>query len=278
MSWLAAHANSVHTYALIGAIAATALWESFRSRRPLAHGLRERWLTNAGLLILNGFIANLAVPLTGVAIAVAAHEHGFGLLNVLDVPLPLAIAVSVLVLDASAYAQHWVMHHVPLLWRFHQIHHSDLDVDCATAVRHHPGEALLVAWVDLALFALLGVPAEAGVIFAGLAAIVSGVNHGNVPVAPGVDRLLRLVFVTPDMHRIHHSVVFTESNRNLTAVFSWWDRLFGTYAAEPVHGQERMRLGLAEYRDPADVGLVRLLLMPLRRPRAIDDAEVNASA
>jgi sterol desaturase/sphingolipid hydroxylase (fatty acid hydroxylase superfamily) len=267
MDWLVTHSDSLQTYTLAGALAAAALWESFRSRRPLAHPLRERWICNVGLLVLGGLLTRLVVPMTVAAVALSAHEHGFGLLNVLAVPLPLAIVATVLVLDASAYAQHWLFHHVGFLWRFHQIHHSDLDVDCGTAVRHHPGEALLVGWVDLVIVAVLGAPAEGVVIFAVLAGVVSAVNHANVPSGGRIERVLRLFVVTPDMHRVHHSAVFAESNRNLTAVFPWWDHLFGTYLAEPAGGHEHMHLGLAEYRDTADVALVPSLFMPFRSAR-----------
>lgn len=266
-AWLLEHQSAVQSYVWIATFAIVAIWESFQPRRALASVTPARWSRNLGLLAVDVLVARLCVPLTGLAVALWAEQHGWGVLNRVAVPFWLSLALSVAALDLGNYAVHRLMHAVPVLWRCHKIHHSDLDVDCSTAVRHHPLEYLVAAAIDLGIVAIIGASPAALVIATTLDLAVSVFNHGNVALPESIERSLRRMLVTPDMHRIHHSAVASESNRNFSNVFPWWDRLFGTYQRAPARDHSGMDLGLDEARSPADVTMAKLLLLPFR-PRA----------
>jgi sterol desaturase/sphingolipid hydroxylase (fatty acid hydroxylase superfamily) len=244
-----------------------ALWEALAPRRELKVGRGKRWASNLGLTALNGLAARFLVPLGAVGAALVAAERGWGLLNNVEVPGWLAAALAVVALDLIIYLQHVMFHAVPLLWRLHMVHHADLDFDATTGVRFHTLEILLSAGIKMAAVVLLGAPAVAVVAFEVLLNATSVFNHGNVRLPGWLDRPLRLVVVTPEMHRVHHSVIARETNSNFGFSLPWWDYLFGTYRAQPADGHEGMTIGLAQVRDERVAErLDQMLLLPLLGP------------
>ena len=227
----------------------------------------RRWPGNLALAALGTLLVRALLPMGLVSLAVGAAGHGWGLLNRIDLPAVVTIGGSIVVLDLVVYAQHVVFHKIPLLWRVHRMHHTDLHVDVTTGVRFHPVELALSTVVKGAAVVLLGAPAGAVLAFEVLLNATAMFNHGNVRLPRSLDRWLRaLIVVTPDMHRVHHSVDKTETDSNFGFNLPWWDRLFGTYRAVPALGHDGMQIGLAEFRRPEDSRLDRLLLQPFRRP------------
>lgn len=267
-NWLLTHQAELLSYVLLGSFACAAVWETFLPRRPFALPLGQRWFHQLALTTLGSLATRLCLPLAAFSLAVLAQQEGWGLFNRVSLPAWSSLIVGVIMIDLGGYAQHRLFHAVPLLWRFHRIHHSDLDVDCGTAIRHHPVETLVGQAIDLALIAALGLPPLAVLAAVTLGAIASVFNHANIALAQSADSVLRWFVVTPDMHRIHHSVDVVENNRNFANLFPWWDRLFSTYQREPLLGQVRMDLGLAEARAARDLTLWKLLALPFRPRRA----------
>lgn len=267
-STLLQHEPWVRMGAFAAVLLVMALWEALAPRRILAYPRVLRWPANLGIVILNAALLRLAVPMAAVGLAAAASERGWGLLNQLDLPPWLALAAAVVALDLVIYIQHVLFHAVPALWRLHRMHHADLDFDVTTGARFHPLEILASAGVKLAAVAVLGPSALAVLVFEVLLSATAMFNHGNVRLPVAADRWLRRLVVTPDMHRVHHSAVPAETSRNFGFCLPWWDRLFGTYLAQPAAGHERMRIGIAEFRDAAELRLHRMLLQPLREDKA----------
>jgi sterol desaturase/sphingolipid hydroxylase (fatty acid hydroxylase superfamily) len=263
-SSLLIHQAQLASYLLLGSFACAALWETFRPRRPFALPLGVRWFHQLALTALGSLVTRLCLPLAAFSMAVLAQQEGWGLLNRLPLPDWSLLIVGVIAIDLGNYAQHRLFHAAPLLWRFHQIHHSDLDVDCGTAIRHHPVESLVGQALDLALIAVLGLSPLAVLVAVTLGGIASVFNHANIALPQSADSLLRGFVVTPDMHRIHHSAEFGESSCNFANLFPWWDHLFSTYQREPALGQLRMALGLAAVRTARDLTLWKLLALPFR--------------
>jgi sterol desaturase/sphingolipid hydroxylase (fatty acid hydroxylase superfamily) len=263
--WLLAHWASLQSGLVIVVFAAVALWESFRPRRAPTTTTPRRWFTNIALFGIGGALARLCLPLAGVSFALWIAERGFGLLNASPVPAWLAFIVALLALDLVQYGMHRLLHAAPVLWRLHKVHHADLDVDCLTAIRHHPLEGLLVGAADLITIGVLGAPAMAVLAISILSGATSIFNHGNVALPRRIDRALRRAIVTPDMHRIHHSVQDDACNANFSMVFPWWDRWFGTCCEATPRVHEQMRFGIAEAPAAGDVALVNSLLLPFRR-------------
>ena len=258
-----------------GAILAVALVEAFAPARAAGPGIGRRWLRNFSLTILGTVSVRLLFPLAGVGWAVFVAERGWGLLPLAGWPLWASIAITVVVLDFSYYLQHYLLHAVPLLWRLHRTHHSDVEYDFSTGVRFHPFEALFTAVFSMAFIVLLGAPPEGVMLSQILAVAVSFVEHANVVIPAGVDRAIRLVFVTPNMHRVHHSVEHHEGNSNFSNMFSFWDRLFGTYVDQPAAGHDRIEFGLMEVRDRAQLTLPRLLALAIVDLSASPSREVG---
>ena len=248
-----------------GILVLVALWELARPRRRLTHPRWLRWYANLGLAAFNTTLVWLLVPLVPVALAVIAESRGWGLLNLVELPFWLEVLLAVIVLDFAIYLQHVVFHAVPALWRLHRMHHADLDFDVTTGARFHPVEILLSVAIKLAAVALIGAPAAAVLIFEILLNATSMFNHGNLRMPAWLDRMLRWIVVTPDMHRVHHSDIPAETDSNFGFNLPWWDRLFGTYRAQPRLGHEGMTIGLDRFRQREDLHLHRMLLQPLRR-------------
>jgi sterol desaturase/sphingolipid hydroxylase (fatty acid hydroxylase superfamily) len=232
-----------------GIFAVMALWELMAPRRELGVSKAIRWTNNLGLVFLNSFLLRLLVPAAAVGMAAFAAAQGWGLFNYIETPLPLAVVTSVLVMDFTIYLQHVMVHAVPLLWRLHRVHHADLDFDVTTGARFHPLEIILSMLIKFAVILLLGPPLVAVVIFEVILNATSMFNHSNVRIPRPVDALLRLVVVTPDMHRVHHSVEDDETNSNFGFNLPWWDRLFGTYRDQPRAGHTDMNIGIRTFRE-----------------------------
>jgi sterol desaturase/sphingolipid hydroxylase (fatty acid hydroxylase superfamily) len=245
-------------------LAAMALWELLAPRRKQAFGRGKRWPSNIGIVALDTLLVRLIFPVTAVTMAVLAEQQGWGLVHALNAPVWVAIIASVILLDLAIYLQHVLFHAVPVLWRLHRVHHADLDFDVTTGIRFHPIEILLSMGIKLGVVAALGTPAVAVLIFEVLLNATSMFNHGNVRLRERFDRVLRWFVVTPDMHRVHHSVVPRETNSNFGFNLPWWDRLFGTYRAQPAAGHEAMTIGIEQFRDPRELRLDRMLLQPFR--------------
>jgi sterol desaturase/sphingolipid hydroxylase (fatty acid hydroxylase superfamily) len=248
----------------VGVLAAMVAWEVAAPRRPQRHGRGRRWPGNLGIVVVDTLLLRLVFPTTLAGFALVAEERGWGLLNAVEVPGWLAVVAGVLVLDLAIYFQHVLFHAVPALWRLHRMHHADLEFDVTTGVRFHPVEILLSMGIKLAVVAALGAPALAVLIFEVLLNATSMFNHGNVRMPAGLDRVLRWLVVTPDMHRVHHSWHPDETNSNFGFNLPWWDRLFGTYRPQPRDGHDGMTIGLSQFRDPGELRLDRMLLQPGR--------------
>jgi len=261
---LFAHEPLIRLAAFGGVFVAMAIWEVIGPRRKQAIGRGWRWPNNLGIVAVDTLLVRILFPATAVGLALVAEARGFGLFNALSVPAWVGVAASVLLLDLAIYLQHVLLHAVPALWRLHRMHHADLEFDVSTGLRFHPIEILLSMAIKFAVIAALGTPAVAVLIFEVLLNATSMFNHGNVRVAPGIDRVLRWLVVTPDMHRVHHSILARETNSNFGFNLPWWDRLFGTYRAQPSAGHEAMTIGIEQFRDPRELGLDRMLLQPFR--------------
>jgi len=243
---------------------AMALWELLTPRRPQAIGRNWRWPNNLGVLAVDALLVRVLLPIAAVGLALVAEAHGFGLFNIIALPTWASIVLSVILLDLAIYLQHVLFHAVPALWRLHRMHHADLEFDVTTGLRFHPIEILLSTGIKLAVVATFGTPAAAVLIFEVLLNATSMFNHSNIRVAPDIDRVLRWFVVTPDMHRVHHSILRRETNSNFGFNLPWWDRLLGTYRAQPAAGHDAMTIGIEQFRDARELGLGRMLLQPFR--------------
>jgi sterol desaturase/sphingolipid hydroxylase (fatty acid hydroxylase superfamily) len=241
---------------------AVALWERASPRRSLTVSKPGRWGNNLGIIFIDTLLVKLLFSIAAIGVAVAAGQSGWGLLNYWRVPVVLATIIGVLVLDMVIYLQHLMFHATPALWRLHMMHHADLDFDVSTGLRFHPIEIILSMVIKMTVVAALGPPVLAVLIFEVILNGTSMFNHGNIRLPAWFDNILRLVVVTPDMHRVHHSVTIRETNSNFGFNFPWWDRLLGTYRAQPVAGHTGMTIGLAQFRKPEELTLPRLLLLP----------------
>ncbi len=257
------HEPMIRLGCFAGVLLLMALWEFLAPRRRLTVARPVRWTSNLGLTALNTLAVRFLVPLGAIGTAVLAQERGWGLLNNVSVPAWLAVVLSVVALDLFIYLQHVMFHAVPLLWRLHMVHHADLDFDTTTGVRFHTIEILLSMGIKMAAVVLLGAPAVGVVAFEVLLNATSLFNHGNVRFPVRLDRLLRLLVVTPEMHRVHHSVIPSETNSNFGFNLPWWDFLFGTYKAQPADGHEQMTIGLEQFRDEKRADRLHwMLLLP----------------
>jgi len=242
-------------------------FELVAPRRKRTVGRWRRWPGNAGVVMIDAVLLRILFPTAAVGFALIAEANGWGVLNVAAVPTWLAILIAIILLDLIIYAQHVLFHATPLLWRLHRMHHADLDIDVTTGIRFHPVEILLSMVIKLGAVVVLGAPALGVMVFEVVLNATSMFNHSNIRLPAAVDRRLRRILVTPDMHRVHHSIVASETNSNFGFNLPWWDWLFGTYRAQPAAGHEGMTIGLREFRDPSELRLDRMLLQPLRRAR-----------
>jgi sterol desaturase/sphingolipid hydroxylase (fatty acid hydroxylase superfamily) len=248
----------------LGVLLIMALWEVAAPCRPLSQGKPFRWFGNLGIVVLDTIVVRLVFPILAVGAAYWAEQKGWGLFNLLPLPGWLEIAVAVALLDMIVYWQHRLFHMIPLFWRMHRMHHADPDYDVTTALRFHPLEIVLSMLIKLAVVMILGPAALAVLIFEVLLNGTAMFNHGNVRLALGLDRWLRLAVVTPDMHRVHHSVEAGEYNTNFGFNLPWWDRLFGSYRDQPALGHEGMEIGLRAHGGKVCANLIWMLVLPFK--------------
>lgn len=253
------------------ALVAMALIELVIPRRNLTAPKVRRWATNFTIVAIDTAVVRLmgalAVPLVAVAAAVYAETNGWGLFNNLGLPVWLEFVLALLILDFGIWFQHLVSHKVPLLWRLHRVHHADVDIDVSTAIRFHPVEiALSMLWKIVLVF-VFGPSALALVVFEVILNACAMFNHANIALPSSVDRVLRTLIVTPDMHRVHHSVIRREHDSNYGFNLSVWDRMFGTYVAQPEKGHEGMKIGLEQFPAPSPTRLIWSLALPFTSKR-----------
>lgn len=261
--WVLQYEVAIRLAGFFGVLALMAVWEMLAPRRTLTLSKISRWRPNLGVVALDTLLVRLVFPAGAVGMALLAEQQGWGVLPYLQVPAGLAIVLSVVVLDFAIYLQHVMFHAVPAFWRLHRMHHMDLDFDVTTGARFHPIEILLSMLIKFAVIAALGAPAVGVLIFEVLLNATSLFNHGNVRLARPLDRWLRWLVVTPEMHRVHHSVEEHETNSNFGFNLPWWDRLFGTYRDQPQAGHERMTIGITTFREPKRCAtLFGMLLSP----------------
>lgn len=262
---LLTHEVAIRAGVFFGVLILMAVWEVLAPRRASTISKVVRWGNNLGLVVFNSILLRFIFPTAAVGVAIFVSEHNWGLLNYVQLPSFAAAAISIVVLDFVIYFQHVLMHAIPALWRLHRVHHADLDYDFTTGVRFHPLEIIVSMLIKFVAILLLGPPVAAVVIFEIILNASSMFNHGNIKLPAALDRILRLLIVTPDMHRIHHSVEKDESNRNFGFNLSLWDRFFGTYRRQPRAGHEEMVVGIQNYRELRDVTSIHgLLLLPFR--------------
>lgn len=242
--------------------AIVAILEALVPRRPLSISRANRWFANIGIVIINTALLRLIFPAAGVGMSVWVKGHGWGIFNNLEFPYWLKVVLSVIILDYIIYLQHVLFHAVPVFWRLHMVHHADLDYDLTTGNRFHPIEIILSLVIKGAAIIVLGTPVLGVIIFEILLNGTAMFNHGNIFIPLGIDRMLRWAVVTPDMHRVHHSVFPSETNSNFGFNLPWWDRVMGTYRARPSRGYEGMTIGLNQFRDPTRLTLPRMLVLP----------------
>ncbi len=242
--------------------ACMAVWELLAPRRVLTTSKTMRWVNNLGIVILNPLVLYLVFPIFALDMALKAQESSWGLLNIYNLPYWLSVLIGAVVLDFVIYLQHVIFHAVPILWRLHMVHHADLDFDVTTGLRFHTFEIILSMGIKLGAVIMLGSPAMAVLIFEVLLNGTAMFNHGNVCLPLKIDRALRLLVVTPDMHRVHHSVFPRETNTNFGFNLPWWDRLFGTYRDQPTEGHEGMTIGLRQFQGTTRQTLPWMLSLP----------------
>ena len=246
----------------IFAIMAVAEWASPKRERSLPQG--RRWLTNWGVVILDSVLVRLVMPILPIGVAMWAFEESWGLFHWLDLPFWLSVLLAFLLLDFAIWLQHLISHIVPVFWRLHQVHHADRDIDVSTALRFHPLEILLSLVYKFVWIAVFGMPAVAVFVFEAVLNGAALFNHANVRLPKRFDQILRLIIVTPDMHRVHHSVKPSETNSNYGFNLSIWDRLFGTYVAQPEAGHDDMTIGLTRYQSDKPGEFAWSILLPFR--------------
>jgi len=259
------HEISIRLGFFLGTFLLIALWEVIAPRRALTVSKAVRWFNNLGLVALNTVILRLLFPAAAVGVAVFAATQGWGVLNYIQLPTLIKILLAIIALDLIIYLQHVLVHAIPSLWRLHRVHHADLDYDVTTGARFHPIEIILSMLIKFATIIALGPPVVAVIIFEVILNSMAMFNHGNIRLPEKLDRVLRWLVVTPDMHRVHHSVEDNEANSNYGFNLSIWDRLFGTYIDQPRDGHLGMTIGIHYYRDPKQVDqLPGMLMLPFK--------------
>ncbi len=256
----------------IGVFALMAVLEAIMPKKRRVMPRLGRWITNLSLVVIDGLVVRLLVPILAVGVAVWAAEQSVGLFNLLELPIWIEFALAIILLDVLIYAQHVASHKIPVLWRLHKVHHADRDIDVTTGARFHPLEIVLSMLFKLLCVVLLGASAAAVIVFEVLLNGAAMFNHANVSLPKALDSVMRKLIVTPDFHRVHHSVVATETNSNYGFFLSCWDRLFRTYTAQPSSGHEAMTIGLSQYQSEQPNTLWWSLKVPFVKRRKSQNA------
>lgn len=264
--WLIQHEIIIRTVCFFTILLTMMLWETLNPLRAQRVSRWVRWPNNLGLVFLNSLVVRLLFPAAAVGVAVYGQEHNIGLLHQIPIPLAVSVLFSIVILDLVIYGQHVLVHRVPLLWRFHKVHHADREFDVTTGSRFHPVEIVLSMLIKFFFILLLGIPVVAVVCFEIILNGMAMFNHSNIQLPDSLDKLLRKIIVTPDMHRVHHSQQPEETNSNYGFNLSIWDRIFKTYIRQPDLGHKEMEIGLAEISKPFDTSwLPGILLLPFRK-------------
>ena len=258
------HEPTIRLITFLTVLIGMMVWEVATPRRRQEIPKVLRWTNNLSLVVIDTAILRLAFPVLAVGLAGIAKTNGWGLFNMIDLPVWIAVIFAIMLLDLATYLQHIVFHAVPGLWRLHRMHHADLEFDATTGLRFHPAEIVVSMTVKLALVLAIGAPAVAVLAFEVILNAASIFNHSNIALSPAMDRVVRLFLVTPDMHRVHHSIEPRETNTNFGFSVPWWDRLFGTYLAQPAKGHLEMKIGIEQFRSRRELWLDRMLVQPLR--------------
>ena len=253
---------SIRAASFFGIFIVVALWEVVGPRRKLSVSKGLRWINNLGIVFFNTLLLRFLAPLMAVGLAIMAEEENWGLLNNIAINSYVKLFLAVLILDLIIYLQHVMFHTVPWLWRLHRMHHTDLDFDVTTGSRFHPIEIILSMIIKMLIVAALGAPPVAVIIFEVILNATAMFNHGNIRIHINADRILRLLVVTPDMHRVHHSVKPDETNSNYGFNFPWWNRLLGTYKAQPEDNHLKMTIGLNQFKESRYLRFHWLLIQP----------------
>lgn len=266
--WFIVNGNILRLSAFIGLFILLAVWEHYQPKRPLSVSKFQRWGNNIAIVMLNNLVLKLLMPFLAIDAALFAEQQQWGLTYLINlngsISTFIIIISAIILLDAAIYFQHRVFHHIPALWRLHRMHHSDLDIDVTTAIRFHPIEIILSMLIKIGVIITLGVPVIAVVLFELLLNLTAMFSHSNISLSPKLDRYLRYALVTPDMHRIHHSIDSHETNQNFGFCLPWWDRLFGSYQAQPKLGHKAMQIGLPYFRQQRECQLHNMLTQPFR--------------
>ncbi len=226
-----------------------ALWEFIAPRRKLSVSKSKRWISNLSMVFINSILIRILFPTAAVGVALYTQQHHVGLFNIIHLSHWTTIIASVIILDLVIYLQHVMLHAIPTLWRIHRVHHVDLDIDITTGIRFHPIEIILSLFIKFCAIILIGAPAVSVIIFQILLNITSMFNHSNIYIPYIIDKIIRCITVTPDMHRVHHSDIPHETNCNFGFNLSIWDRIFGTYKAQPQLGHTQMHIGIKTIRE-----------------------------
>lgn len=261
-AFIANYEAYIRLLAFAGLLVLFAVSEWLKPRRKLTVSKANRWFTNLAIVVLDSLLVRLLFPAAAVGFAFWAQARGVGVFNMVDAPFWLAMTASFLVLDFAIWLSHVLSHRIPLFWWFHRMHHSDRDIDVSTAIRFHPIEIIASMGWKVGWVIALGAPAAAVIIFETVLNGTAMFNHSNTRLSDRLDRLLRLIVVTPDMHRVHHSTRRNETDSNYGFNLPWWDRLFGTYVPQPALGHEEMQIGLPQWQDERPTRLLWALSVP----------------
>jgi len=266
--WFIVNSNALRLGAFIGLFILLAVWEHYQPKRPLTVSKIQRWGNNIAMVMLNNLTLKLLMPFLAIDAALYAQQQQWGLSALIAetdiINNTLILVLSIMLLDAAIYFQHRIFHKVPVLWRLHRMHHSDLDIDLTTAIRFHPIEIVLSMLIKIVVIVAFGIPVIAVVLFEMLLNLTAMFNHSNIRLPSKVDHYLRYLLVTPDMHRVHHSTNGRETNHNFGFCLPWWDRLFGSYQAQPALGHQKMQIGLPYFRATQECQVQRMLTQPFR--------------
>lgn len=272
-AYFLSHEGEIYTGCYFFAIALVAGWEALAPRKALRQPMGMRWFSNIAVTVIDILLVRALFPLLGIALALEVTNKGWGLMPWLNTPPLFAFLMGLLILDFNNYLQHYLLHKFPILWRLHRMHHSDTDYDFSTSLRFHPLEAIFSVALELLVIAAFGIPAFAYLIYKIIRVLMAAFVHGNLLIPTQIDRALRIVLVTPDLHRIHHSLSKLESNSNFAGVTPLWDRIFGTYLDQPSQGHEALEIGLKEFREDKYRQLHWMLLQPFLKASRLSGAD-----
>jgi len=254
----------IRLIAFLAIITIMAIWEIMKPIMTLSISKKQRWINNFGIVVLNSIIIRILFPTAAVGAAILAMEDSWGLFNNITLPFWITVIISLIIMDMAIYFQHRIFHAIPILWRLHLVHHADLDYDLSTGLRFHPIEIILSMLIKFAIILILGVPIIAVILFEIILNSVAIFNHSNISLPKKLDHILRWFIVTPDMHRVHHSVEVDETNSNFGFNLPWWDRIFKSYRQQT--RAANITIGLPEYRKPQQVyGIIQMLRLPFKK-------------